>query len=152
MSAEFYTLETNILIYAVDPAEGWKHHLAMAIVDCSVERSCILTVQSLAEFVAVATRRGMRSRAEAIAQARDWLRAFSILAADANALHVAYAAVEEERFGLLDALLLATARQAGCSIALSEDVRDGGGLDGIVVRNLFAEQALAEDLRPLLGL
>jgi predicted nucleic acid-binding protein len=49
MSAELCTLDTNILIYAVDPAEGWKHHVATTIVDCSIERSCVLTVQSLAE-------------------------------------------------------------------------------------------------------
>lgn len=116
------------------------------------ERSCILTVQALAEFVAVATRRGMRSRADAVAQPRDWLRAFPIVAADANGLDGAFAAVEKERFGRFDALLLATARQAGCTIALSEDMHDGARLDGIVVRNPFADQALADDLRPLLGL
>jgi predicted nucleic acid-binding protein len=152
MSAEVYTLDTNILVYAVDPAEGWKHHVATAIVDCSVERSCILTVQALAEFVAVATRRGMRSRADAVAQTRDWLRAFPIAAADGTALETACRAMEEERFGLFDALLLATARQAGCTIALSEDLHDGARLDGIVARNPFADQALAADLRPLLGL
>jgi predicted nucleic acid-binding protein len=152
MSAEFYTLDTNILIYAVDPAEGWKHHVASAIVDCSVERSCILTVQALAEFVAVATRRGMKSRADAVAQARDWLRVFPIVAADQSALDLAYTAIEQGRFGLFDALLLATAREAGCSIALSEDMHDGARLDGIVVRNPFGEHALIEDLRPLLGL
>lgn len=147
-----YTLDTNVLVYAVDPAEGWKHDVATAIVDCSIERACILTVQALAEFVAVATRRGMRSRIDAVAQARDWLRVFPTVAADANALDVAYTAVQEERFGLFDALLLATARQAGCTIALSEDMHDGARLDGIVVRNPFADGALAEDLRLLLGL
>ena len=55
-------------------------------------------------------------------------------------------------FGPFDALLLATARQAGCSIALSEDMHDGAKLDGIVVRNPFGQRTLAEDLRPLLGL
>jgi predicted nucleic acid-binding protein len=152
MSAEFYTLDTNILIYAVDPAEGWKHQAATTIVDCSIERSCVLTVQSLAEFVAVATRRGRRSRADAVAQARDWLRVFPIVAADRYALDLAYTAIEQERFGLFDALLLATARQAGCSIVLSEDMHDGAKLDGIVVRNPFGQRALVEDLRPLLGL
>jgi hypothetical protein len=49
-------------------------------------------------------------------------------------------------------LLLATAQQAGCSIVLSEDMHDGAKLDGIVVRNPFGQRALAEDLRPLLGL
>jgi predicted nucleic acid-binding protein len=65
---------------------------------------------------------------------------------------LAYAAIEKERFGLFDALLLATARQAGCTIMLSEDMHDGAGLDGIVVRNPFADQAVVDDLRPLLGL
>jgi predicted nucleic acid-binding protein len=152
MSVESYTLDTNILVYAVDPAEGWKHQVATGIVDRSIERSCILTVQALAEFVAAATRRGMKSRADAVAQARDWLRVFPIVAADGNALEAAYRAIEQERFGLFDALLLATAAQAGCTIAISEDMHDGARLDGIEVRNPFADRALAEDLRPLLGL
>jgi predicted nucleic acid-binding protein len=149
MSGESYTLDTNILVYAVEPAEGWKHHVATAIVDCSIERSCILTVQALAEFVAVATRRAKRSRIEAVAQARDWLR---VVAADRYALDAAFAAVVRARFGLFDALLLATARQVGCTIALSEDMHDGARLDGIVVRNPFANRALADDVRSLLGL
>src|SRR3546814_15802446 len=61
----------------------------------------------------------------AVAQARDWLRVFPIVAADQYALDLACTAVEEERFGLFDALLLATARRAGCSIARSEERRVG---------------------------
>jgi predicted nucleic acid-binding protein len=52
----------------------------------------------------------------------------------------------------LTPLLLATARQAGCSIVLSEDMHEGARLDGMVVRNPFADRALVDDLRPLLGL
>jgi predicted nucleic acid-binding protein len=74
------------------------------------------------------------------------------VAADQYALELAYTAIEQERFGLFDALLLATARQAGCSIALSEDMHDGAQLDGIVVRNPFGQRTLAEDLLSLLGL
>jgi predicted nucleic acid-binding protein len=98
------------------------------------------------------TKKALIPRGEAVAQARDWLRVFPIVAADQYALDLACTAVEEERFGLFDALLLATARRAGCSIALSEDMHDGARLEGIVVRNPFADQALADDLRPLLGL
>jgi predicted nucleic acid-binding protein len=152
MSAEPYTLDTNVLIYAVDPSEGRKHAIGAQIVDRSVELPCILTVQALAEFVAVATRRRMRSRADAVAQARDWLRLFPIVGADASALDAAYTAVAEGRFALFDALLLTTARQAGCTVALSEDMHDGAALDGIVVRNPFADGGPADDLRPLLGL
>jgi predicted nucleic acid-binding protein len=152
MSAEPYTLDTNILVYAVDPSEGRKHDIATQVVDRSVELACVLTVQALAEFVAVATRRRMKSRADAVAQARDWLRVFPTVAADVRALDAAYTAVEEGRFALFDALLLATAREAGCTVALSEDMHDGAALGGIVVRNPFADGALADDLRPLLGL
>jgi predicted nucleic acid-binding protein len=151
-SAERYTLDTNILIYAVDRSGGAKHRVAIEIVDCSIERSCILTVQALAEFVFAVTRKALIPKEEAVAQARDWLRVFPIVAADGNALEAAYRAIEQERFGLFDALLLATAAQAGCTIAISEDMHDGVRLDGIEVRNPFADRALAEDLRPLLGL
>jgi predicted nucleic acid-binding protein len=128
--------------------------VAVEIVDRSVERPCILTVQALAEFVFATTKKALIPRDQALAQARDWLRVFPIVAADQHALELAlaYTAIEQERFGLFDALLLATARDAGCSIALSEDMRDGARLDGIVVRNPFGERALIEDLRPLLGL
>jgi predicted nucleic acid-binding protein len=152
MIVERYTLDTNVLVYAVDPSEGEKHDVAARVVDQSIELPCILTVQALAEFVSVAARRRMKSRADAVAQARDWLRVFPTVAADARALEAAYTAVEEGRFALFDALLLATARDAGCTMALSEDMHDGAALDGIVVRNPFADGGLAADLRPLLGL
>jgi predicted nucleic acid-binding protein len=48
--------------------------------------------------------------------------------------------MEEERSGRFDALLLATASQAGCCNSLSEDMHDGARLGGIVVRNPFANQ------------
>lgn len=152
MSAERYTLDTNILVYAVDPSEGWKHEAAATIVDGSIVRPCILTLQALAEFVAVAFRGRMKSRADAILQARDWLTLFPVVAADARALDAAFTAAEAGRFGLFDALLLATARAAGCSVILSENMRDGGTFDGIAVRNPLVEGGIPQDLRALLGM
>ena len=151
-NAELYTLDTNILIYAVDGSAGRKHQLAADIVDRSVERPCILTLQALAEFVYAVTRKTMVPRRQAIAQARDRLRVFRIATADTAALDAAYTAVEEGRFGLFDALLLASAGGAGCTFALSEDMHDGAALDDIVVCNPFAGSAVPEDLRSLIGL
>lgn len=150
-SAEAYTLDTNILIYAVDASAGPKHQQAVEIVDRSIERPCILTLQALAEFVFAVTRKALVPRREAVAQARDWLQAFPTAAADARALDAAYAAVEQGRFALFDALLLATARQAGCTVAFSEDMHDGADLGGIIVRQPFVDGALADDLRSMLG-
>jgi predicted nucleic acid-binding protein len=152
MTTERYTLDTNILIYAMDRSAGAKHRLAVEIVDCSIERPCVLTLQSLAEFVHAVTRKNLVPRQDAVAQARDWRAAFQIVAADPEALDVAYTAMLAGSFGLFDALLLATARRAGCAIVLSEDMGDGATLDDITVRNPLRGGALPEDLRPLLGM
>jgi predicted nucleic acid-binding protein len=149
---ERYTLDTNILIYAMDRSVGAKHRLAVDIVDRSIERPCVLTLQALAEFVHAVTRKDLVPRRDAVAQARDWLAAFEVTAADTDALDAAYAATLAGAFGLFDALLLATARKAGCTIALSEDMGDGAKLDGITVRNPLQGDALPDDLRLMLGM
>ncbi len=149
---ERYTLDTNILVYAMDRTAGHKHVRALAIVDRSIERHCVLTLQALAEFVHAVTRKGLVPRRDAVAQARDWLTAFQVVAADTEALEDAYVAMLAGAFGLFDALLLATARRAGCKIALSEDMGDGAALDGITVRNPLTGTALPDDLRSLLGM
>ena len=152
MSAERYSIDTSILVYAVDRGEGAKHLRALEVVDRSVERDCVLTAQSLAEFVMVAARRRMLSKGEAIAQARDWMRLLPVVTASASAFESAFIACEAGRLGLWDAVLLATAREAGCTVLLSEDMQDGAQSDGVVVRNLLRGDRLPEDLAPLLGL
>ena len=152
MSAERYSIDTNILVYAVDRREGDKHLRALDIVDRSVDLDCVLTGQSLAELVVVATRRRKLSKPHAIAQARDWRSLFPVVTASARTFDAALGAFEAGRFGLWDALLLATACEAGCTTLLSEDMQDGAALDGIAVRNPLLVGELPDDLRPLLGM
>ncbi|MDF2974299.1 MAG: putative nucleic-acid-binding protein contains domain [Microvirga sp.] len=152
MSAERYSIDTNILVYSVDRREGEKHLRALDVMERSVDLDCVLTAQALAEFVVAATRRRMLSKPHAIAQARDWRLLFPVVTASALALDAALAAFEAGRFGLWDALLLATAREAGCTTLLSEDMRDGAALDGITVRNPLRGGELPDDLRSLLGM
>jgi predicted nucleic acid-binding protein len=152
MSAERFSIDTNILVYAVDRREGDKHSRAVDIVDRAAGLDCILTAQSVGEFVAVTTRRRILSKPLIMAQARDWLTAFPITTASVTAFARAFRAFETGRFGLWDALLLATAGEAGCTIVLSEDMGDGAALDGITVRNPLQGDALPNDLRLLLGI
>jgi predicted nucleic acid-binding protein len=152
MSAERFTLDTNILVYAVDRTEGWKHELAIEIVDRSLRRPCVLTLQAVAEFVMVVIRKRPDQRAFAISQGRDWLASFPIVVAGEKALSMALGAVESARLALFDALLLATARESGCKVVLSEDMRDSSRLLDVAVRNPFQPAGLPADLRRLLGL
>ena len=59
--------------------------------------------------------------------------------------HIRRAAVENEtgRFGFWDAVMLACAEEAGCTICLSEDMKDGASLGGITVRNPFGAKGLS---------
>jgi predicted nucleic acid-binding protein len=151
MSADRYTLDTNVLVYAVERSEGWKHELAVEIVNRSIDRPCVLTLQALAEFVAVISRKRIDERPFAIGQARDWLSLFPVTAATRHAFTAALGAFEAGQVALWDALLLATAKEAGCTIALSENMHDGGTLLGMTIRNPFRAGGPAKDLQALLG-
>ncbi len=153
VDAERFTLDTNILVYSVDSKAGRRHALAAEIVDRAVERDCWLTLQSVSEFYVAVTRKGIVPVAEAAAQAADWLAMFPTTAASAAGVRTALADAAAGRASYWDALLVATAREAGCAVILTEDMADGAMLGGCRIRNPFAARGgLAAEARHLLGL
>ena len=152
MSAERFSLDANILIYALDRGAGNKHHRAVAVIGYAKDRDCTLTIQALGEFYVAVTRKGIVAKADAADQVRDWMGLFPMTAANARALDGAVTAAAEGRLGFWDAVLLTTAGEAGCSIVLSEDMQDGATFGGVTVRNPFAGPSLPTDVRRLLGL
>ena len=73
-SADIYTLDTNILVYSIDRTAGPRHELAKQIMSRAAPGPCCLTLQSVSEFFAVATRKGMMDSAEAAAVAESMTR------------------------------------------------------------------------------
>ncbi len=80
------TLDTNILVYAMDRDAGARHDLALEIVDRAVASDCVLTLQSLCEFYAAVTGKGKMPHREAEAQVRDWLELFPVVSATPKSL------------------------------------------------------------------
>lgn len=152
MSADRFTLDTNILVYAADNSAGARHARAVEIVDRAVDCNCVLTLQALSEFYAAVTRKNLVSRKDASAQIRDWIDLFPTVGATSTALHDATQAAQTGRFGFWDALLLATAREAGCVTALSEDMHGGSRFGAIAVLNPFAGAELPAAVRRLLAI
>ncbi len=152
MIVERFTLDTNVLIYAVDLDAGWKHDLAVEVIDRAAERNCVLAVQALAEFFVAVTRKGLLRRAEAADLVRRHIAVYPIVSAGADSFVTALAQAEIGRLSLWDAMLVATAGAAGCTAMLSEDMHDGAKFAGITVHNPFAGQALSATARRLLGL
>jgi predicted nucleic acid-binding protein len=151
MTAERFSLDTNILVYAADRDARERHDRALDIIARAARRPCVLTIQALAEFYHATTRKGIAPGAEAAMQVRDWLELFPTATADADALRLALQASERGQLAFRDALLLATAQQAGCAVVLSEDMADGVALNGLIVRDPFKGPDLPVSVAPLLG-
>ena len=133
-----FSLDTNILVHAVDRDSGDRHEQSRELLARAAKRDCVLTVQALAEFFHATTRKKLLQTSLASAFVRDWLDVFHIAPADAAALVAAMDAVEEHRLSFWDAMIWATARRNGCSALVSEDMQDGRRLGGVEFINPFA--------------
>ena len=145
------TLDSNILIYAADRDAGARHDLARALVARAAKAGGILTLQALAEFFAVATRRKAVPVASAIAFVDSWQTMFGSVSANPVTLQAAMRAVRDHRIAFWDAMLWAVAQGAGCRYLLSEDFQSGRTLEGVTFVNPFAPAGLPEELARLLG-
>lgn len=106
-----FSLDTNILVYAVDRDAGNRHQLALELVGRAARRDCVITLQALAEFFHSTTRKNLLSVSQARTYIDDWRDVFTIVMADSNTLTVAMDAVNEHQISFWDAMLWATARQ-----------------------------------------
>lgn len=139
MTAERFSLDTDILVYAVDRTAGDKHARAVDLIYAAAAVDCILTVQCLAEFFHVVTRKRAMPAKAAAALVEDWRIQFPVVAADGPVLGAAMAQAAAGRLAFWDALLLETARAAGCRFLLSEDFQNGRNYRGVVVLNPLLE-------------
>ena len=145
------TFDSNILIYAADRDAGSRHEAAQALVARAAYADCVLTLQALAEFFAVATRKKRVSPASAIAFVDGWQMLFRSVGATSETLRAAMHAMGDHRIGFWDAMLWAVARDAGCRYLLSENFQSGRALEGVTFVNPFAPGGLPEEVERALG-
>jgi predicted nucleic acid-binding protein len=152
MSGEPFTLDSNILVCLIDRRDAVKQALAATIVLHAATNDCTLTHQALGVFFNAARQKLRVPAPEVAAMVRRWAVIFPTIGSSLIAVETAVDAAERERLSYWDALLLATASEAGCTIALSEDMQDGYRLGTIVVRNPFAGETLSAAAKQVLGL
>jgi predicted nucleic acid-binding protein len=150
MSAERFTIGTNILVYSVDLAAGEKHEIAMEIIRRARYAPCWLTLQSISEFYTVVTRKRMVPRPEAGRLSSLLLDLFPAVVTSVAAVRSAMADSVSGRSSYWDALLIATAAEAGCTAILTEDLADGHAMHGVRVLNPFGDAALTPAAEALL--
>jgi predicted nucleic acid-binding protein len=147
MTAQRITLDTNLLVYAVDTGAKEKHAKAQRLVELALKVDCVLTLQALSEFYFAVTRKGKLPAAEAKAQVEAWQEVFPVVVATPSTLNRAMTAAVSQQIGFWDALLWATARDAGVTLLLSEDLSSGSVLAGVRIVNPLTHK----DLPGLLG-
>ena len=126
-------IDTNVLIYAQETGE--KAETARSV----MLAGGVISVQVLNEFTDVLRRKyrlEWRAIAEALADVRAVFDPVRSIGIETHTSAVALARAHGFRF--YDALIVASAIDAGCDTLLTEDLQAGQRVDGVTIVNPFA--------------
>lgn len=141
-----FTLDSNILVYAVNVTAGVKHEACQRIIAAAGRFDCVLTLQAVSEFYWVVARKRIVTSALAAERANDLLTAFRCVPASENAIRAALPHAVAGRAAYWDALLITTVAEAGCNLLLTEDLHDGVFLSGVHIHHPFGSDGVLTEL------
>ena len=125
-------IDTNVLLYLLSADDARADRA-----EEELGRGGVLSVQVLNEFASVASRKlgmSLREVREVLLATRA---ACAVVPVTEEAHDLGMQIAERHRLSVWDAMILASARLAGCKIVLSENMQDGQGIAGLRVRNPF---------------
>jgi predicted nucleic acid-binding protein len=140
-------IDTNLLIYLYDPNHPDKQKQSERVLEqLELTRSGRLSVQALAEFFSVATRKLSPSltSAQALDQVTLFTRLWPVFDLTPMIVMEAGRGVRDHRLSYYDAQAWATARLNQVPVIFSEDFRDGSILEGVRFVNPFSPKFLPE--------
>lgn len=133
-------LDTNVLVYAMDPADGRKQKIAMALLTKGqARRDAAVSFQVLTEFSNVMLGKFHRP-ADIVAETVAAL-AGNLVFVEPSVRHLTRA-LEIHAFcqiSIWDSLVVAAAEAGGCDTILTEDLNDGQRYCGILAENPFRQ-------------
>ncbi len=131
-------VDTNLLVYAVDPTEPQKQKSASDLLRRIVRNhTLVLSPQSLNECYHVLA---VRRRVAATDEARrfvSFLNEFCTAPYDFKTTRLAWAIGDRHGFSWWDCMLLASASLAGCKVFLSEDMQHEQVVAGLTILSPF---------------
>lgn len=132
------TIDSNILIYALDRTESVKNPQAVELMIQAGRRdNIVLTAQAIGEFINVIRRKRRDRLHEAMSRMAEWAEVFTILPTTTEDLQRAIAFAETHALQFWDALIWQVARADGVKWLLSEDMQDGLSINGMTVIDPF---------------
>ena len=134
-------LDTNVLVYAFDPNDAARQAQALRCLKALAEtqQGC-LSVQCLAEFMAIATRklRPALTPANALDQVTRLAQAYRIYDITLPVVLEAARGLRDYQLSYYDAQIWATAHLHQVPVVFSEDFGGGAQLEGVRFVNPFA--------------
>ncbi|MFH1351696.1 MAG: PIN domain-containing protein [Pseudomonadota bacterium] len=132
-------IDSNIIVYAYDSHEPAKQTKAQALLTSAIkEESAMLSVQVLGEFFVVVTRRIKNPLS--VDEAEKIVNILATLPVSEIDLSLVRRAIETQKeYGISywDSLIISTAKRAGCTKVLSEDLNEGQIYNNVLVENPF---------------
>jgi predicted nucleic acid-binding protein len=128
--------DTNVLVYAFDPADASKQRVALDRVRTHVEDGDFtISAQVLQEFCAVVLRRGLLAPDLALEAAARF--AEDCRATTPQGVLRGVALAQRHRLSIWDGLIVQAALDAGCTRLLSEDLTHGQRFGALEVVDPF---------------
>jgi len=135
MSAADVFFDTNVLLYVLSGDQA-KADRAEAL----IAAGGVISVQVLNEFVSIASRK-LAMRLPEIREVLSAVRAACSVEPLSVATHdLALDLTERFHLSFYDALIVAAAALAKCRILYSEDMQDAQKIEGVTIRNPFADR------------
>jgi predicted nucleic acid-binding protein len=132
-----FTVDTNILFYAVDRQSPDKREVAQDILKRGQHLDMMLASQVLGEFLNAVRRKNADAMEEAIDLVAAWSSLFPIGWTGPDHIHGGARRAVRHKLQFWDSVILEVARDGRAMTILTEDLQDGAVIDGITILNPF---------------
>lgn len=137
IAERFFFVDTNVLIYARDPAAENKHRVARLWLDLLTPGDrMLLNLQVLNELTRWMLK-NQKNMIEVVQEAIEMLREFGETPLSPDDVDLAWDVRNQLGYQWFDCLLIASAANAGCSHFLSEDMAHGARYGSLTIINPF---------------
>lgn len=137
MSARSF-FDTNVLVYMDDDADPAKQRLAIELyADHRRQRTGVVSLQVLQEYFVVSTRK-LGIDAPTARRKVELLAEFDVVIPEVSDILAAIDLHRLHLFSFWDALILQSAKLAGCAVLFSEDFQGERRIEGLRIVNPFS--------------
>ncbi|HEX8666846.1 MAG TPA: PIN domain-containing protein [Allosphingosinicella sp.] len=131
------SLDTNILVYALDRGAGEKNRIARRVVRAAAEAEGVLTQQVIGEFLNVSRKVPGLNHQRLSRIAAGLCATFPILPTSQAQVFEAFDRAARYRIQFWDSVIATVCLGGAVSHLVTEDLQDGLVLDGLIVINPF---------------